>query len=203
MFETPSLPEETIHYACLGRPNWRERSSWSPSDQSHHNVIYSSVVTRPAAQNIVYWIQFSSADFLSTRFYLFLAALNCLSFQVLSCLLSMSQTYPNYVLCFCVISKSTRKGQSLGLNQKPYCEAIVLTIKRRVPSKNMLTDKKYIFSSFLRNSNHDNDLVISHYLYAHFSFSFFHIYKANKRIHRDNNKYQMQWQHQIYSLLRA
>ncbi|XP_072226868.1 uncharacterized protein [Leuresthes tenuis] len=53
MFETPSLPEETIHYACLGRPNWRERPSWSPSDQSHHNVIYSSVVTRAAAQNIV------------------------------------------------------------------------------------------------------------------------------------------------------
>ncbi|KAM9738195.1 uncharacterized protein ACNS7B_013620 [Menidia menidia] len=53
VLETSSLPEETIHYAVLGRPNWRDRTNWSPSDQSHH-VIYSSVMTRPATQNTVY-----------------------------------------------------------------------------------------------------------------------------------------------------
>ncbi|TDH03671.1 hypothetical protein EPR50_G00144480 [Perca flavescens] len=48
--ESPSLPEETIHYASLGRQNWRERPSRPPPDQNHHDVIYSSVITRPAAQ---------------------------------------------------------------------------------------------------------------------------------------------------------
>ncbi|XP_030596956.1 uncharacterized protein LOC115788157 [Archocentrus centrarchus] len=48
--ETPSLQGEMIHYASLGRQNWRERPSRSPPDQSHHSVIYSSVITRPAAR---------------------------------------------------------------------------------------------------------------------------------------------------------
>nr|XP_020443219.1 uncharacterized protein LOC109952469 isoform X1 [Monopterus albus] len=46
VFESLSVPEETIHYASLGRHNWRERPSRTPLDS---NVIYSSVVTRPAA----------------------------------------------------------------------------------------------------------------------------------------------------------
>ncbi|XP_051246876.1 uncharacterized protein LOC127358042 isoform X2 [Dicentrarchus labrax] len=49
-YESPSLPEETIHYASLGRQNWKERPSRTPPDQNHHNVIYSSVITRPAAK---------------------------------------------------------------------------------------------------------------------------------------------------------
>ncbi|XP_078123210.1 uncharacterized protein LOC144528482 isoform X1 [Sander vitreus] len=48
--ESPSLPEETIHYASLGRQNWRERPSRPTLDQNHHDVIYSSVITRPAAK---------------------------------------------------------------------------------------------------------------------------------------------------------
>ncbi|XP_008302381.1 uncharacterized protein LOC103374123 [Stegastes partitus] len=48
--ESPSPPEETIHYASLGRQNWRERPSRTPPDQSPHSVIYSSVITRPAAR---------------------------------------------------------------------------------------------------------------------------------------------------------
>ncbi|XP_032375745.1 uncharacterized protein LOC116691930 [Etheostoma spectabile] len=48
--DSPSPPEETIHYASLGRQNWRERPSRPPPDQDHHNVIYSSVITRPAAK---------------------------------------------------------------------------------------------------------------------------------------------------------
>ncbi|XP_074543498.1 uncharacterized protein LOC141803401 [Halichoeres trimaculatus] len=47
---SPPLPEQTIHYASLGRQNWRERPSRTPPDQNHHNVIYSSVITRPAAR---------------------------------------------------------------------------------------------------------------------------------------------------------
>ncbi|XP_076610224.1 uncharacterized protein LOC143335012 isoform X2 [Chaetodon auriga] len=50
VYESPSLPEETIHYASLGRQNWRERPCRTPPDQSHHRVIYSSVITRPAAK---------------------------------------------------------------------------------------------------------------------------------------------------------
>ncbi|XP_044192087.1 uncharacterized protein LOC122970051 [Thunnus albacares] len=50
-FESPSPAEETIHYASLGRQNWRERPSRSPQHQNHHNVIYSSVITRPAANS--------------------------------------------------------------------------------------------------------------------------------------------------------
>ncbi|KAM6974465.1 uncharacterized protein LKV04_016112 [Tautogolabrus adspersus] len=42
--------EETIHYASLGRQNWRERPCRTPPDQNLHNVIYSSVVTKPAAR---------------------------------------------------------------------------------------------------------------------------------------------------------
>ncbi|XP_047461410.1 uncharacterized protein LOC125020160 isoform X2 [Mugil cephalus] len=38
--------EETIHYASLGRHNWRERPSRTPPDQNHHSVIYSSIITR-------------------------------------------------------------------------------------------------------------------------------------------------------------
>ncbi|XP_034560084.1 uncharacterized protein LOC117827594 [Notolabrus celidotus] len=50
--ESPPLPppEETIHYASLGRQNWRERPCRTPPDQNNHNVIYSSVITRPAAR---------------------------------------------------------------------------------------------------------------------------------------------------------
>ncbi|XP_063325262.1 uncharacterized protein LOC134624454 isoform X3 [Pelmatolapia mariae] len=48
--ETPPLCGETIHYASLGRQNWRERPSRSPPEQSHHSVIYSSVISRPAAR---------------------------------------------------------------------------------------------------------------------------------------------------------
>ncbi|XP_029299394.1 uncharacterized protein LOC115015907 isoform X2 [Cottoperca gobio] len=50
VYESPSLAEETIHYASLGRQNWRERPSRTPPDQSDHNVIYSSVITGPAAK---------------------------------------------------------------------------------------------------------------------------------------------------------
>ncbi|XP_044028508.1 uncharacterized protein LOC122864857 isoform X2 [Siniperca chuatsi] len=50
VYVSASLPEETIHYASLGRQNWRERPSKTPPDQSHHDVIYSSVITRPAAR---------------------------------------------------------------------------------------------------------------------------------------------------------
>ncbi|XP_030266113.1 uncharacterized protein LOC115577247 isoform X5 [Sparus aurata] len=49
-YESPSVPEETIHYASLGRQNWRERPSRTPPDQDHHRVIYSSVITRTAAK---------------------------------------------------------------------------------------------------------------------------------------------------------
>ncbi|XP_034401414.1 uncharacterized protein LOC117739230 [Cyclopterus lumpus] len=54
--ESPTLPEEAIHYASLGRQNWRERPSRTPPDQNQdqdqdqQHVIYSSVVTRPAAK---------------------------------------------------------------------------------------------------------------------------------------------------------
>ncbi|XP_068432093.1 uncharacterized protein [Clinocottus analis] len=56
--ESPILPEEAIHYASLGRHNWRERPCRTPPDQNQnsdqnqdqHHVIYSSVVTRPAAK---------------------------------------------------------------------------------------------------------------------------------------------------------
>ncbi|XP_022613146.1 uncharacterized protein LOC111230635 isoform X6 [Seriola dumerili] len=48
--ESPSLPEETIHYASLGHQNWRERPSRTPPDQDLHHVIYSSVITRPAVK---------------------------------------------------------------------------------------------------------------------------------------------------------
>ncbi|XP_074468519.1 uncharacterized protein LOC141753819 isoform X2 [Sebastes fasciatus] len=48
--KNPSLPEETIHYASLGRQNWRERPGRTPPDQNCHDVIYSSVITRPAAK---------------------------------------------------------------------------------------------------------------------------------------------------------
>ncbi|XP_020562623.1 uncharacterized protein LOC105355020 isoform X3 [Oryzias latipes] len=44
-----SLPEEDIHYASLGRPTWRERPVWTPTNQSQ--VIYSSIITRPAAED--------------------------------------------------------------------------------------------------------------------------------------------------------
>ncbi|KAM8767297.1 uncharacterized protein AB9X84_006210 isoform 1-T1 [Acanthopagrus schlegelii] len=50
LYESPSVPEETIHYASLGRQNWRERPSRTPPDQDHHRVIYSSVITRAAAK---------------------------------------------------------------------------------------------------------------------------------------------------------
>ncbi|XP_041664863.1 uncharacterized protein LOC121523871 isoform X2 [Cheilinus undulatus] len=43
-------PEETIHYASLGRQNWKERPCRTSPDQNHHRVIYSSVITRPAAR---------------------------------------------------------------------------------------------------------------------------------------------------------
>ncbi|XP_054462609.1 uncharacterized protein LOC129097729 [Anoplopoma fimbria] len=46
--ESPALVEETIHYASLGRQNWRERPGRTPADQDQDHVIYSSVVTRPA-----------------------------------------------------------------------------------------------------------------------------------------------------------
>ncbi|CAJ1082873.1 hypothetical protein GBF38_010630 [Xyrichtys novacula] len=48
--ENLPLPEETIHYASLGRQNWRDRPCRTPPDQNQHNVIYSSVITRPAAR---------------------------------------------------------------------------------------------------------------------------------------------------------
>ncbi|XP_071357334.1 uncharacterized protein [Trachinotus anak] len=48
--ESPSLPEDTIHYASLGHQNWRERPSRTPPDQDQHHVIYSSVITRPAVK---------------------------------------------------------------------------------------------------------------------------------------------------------
>ncbi|XP_042362797.1 uncharacterized protein LOC121958018 isoform X2 [Plectropomus leopardus] len=55
-YESPSLPEETIHYASLGRQNWRDRACRdrpcrTPPDQDHHDVIYSSVITRPAKKH--------------------------------------------------------------------------------------------------------------------------------------------------------
>ncbi|XP_068592970.1 uncharacterized protein [Cebidichthys violaceus] len=50
VYESPTPPEETIHYASLGRQNWRERPGRTPPDQDRHHVIYSSVVTRPAKQ---------------------------------------------------------------------------------------------------------------------------------------------------------
>ncbi|KAI3358241.1 hypothetical protein L3Q82_003235 [Scortum barcoo] len=50
LYESPSVPEETIHYASLGRHNWRERPCRTQPDQNLHNVIYSSVITRPAAK---------------------------------------------------------------------------------------------------------------------------------------------------------
>ncbi|XP_036001778.1 uncharacterized protein LOC118565457 [Fundulus heteroclitus] len=51
VFERPSLPDETIHYASLGRQSWSQRSSCSPPDQSGSNVVYSSVITRPAPKH--------------------------------------------------------------------------------------------------------------------------------------------------------
>ncbi|KAM4549517.1 uncharacterized protein V3H82_018756 [Fundulus diaphanus] len=51
VFERPSLPDETIHYASLGRQSWSQRPSCSPPDQSGSNVVYSSVITRPAAKH--------------------------------------------------------------------------------------------------------------------------------------------------------
>ncbi|KAL7381596.1 hypothetical protein ABVT39_008318 [Epinephelus coioides] len=51
VYENPSLPEEMIHYASLGRQNWKERPSRTPPDQDQHDVIYSSVITRPAAKH--------------------------------------------------------------------------------------------------------------------------------------------------------
>ncbi|GAA6232597.1 uncharacterized protein LOC121191596 isoform X3 [Lates japonicus] len=48
--ESPTLPEETIHYASLGHQNWRERPSRTPPDQDQNHVIYSSVITRPAVK---------------------------------------------------------------------------------------------------------------------------------------------------------
>ncbi|KAF7210765.1 uncharacterized protein [Nothobranchius furzeri] len=50
-FERPSQLEETIHYASLGRQNWKQRPNSPPPDQNHNQVIYSSIVTRPAARN--------------------------------------------------------------------------------------------------------------------------------------------------------
>lgn len=50
VYEGPCLPEETIHYASLGRQNWRERPGRTPPDQNHHHIIYSSVITRPDAK---------------------------------------------------------------------------------------------------------------------------------------------------------
>ncbi|KAK2920624.1 hypothetical protein Q8A73_000109 [Channa argus] len=49
VFEGPSLLEETIRYASLGRQNWRERPSKTPPNRDHQDIIYSSVITRPAA----------------------------------------------------------------------------------------------------------------------------------------------------------
>ncbi|XP_039977072.1 uncharacterized protein LOC120786066 isoform X2 [Xiphias gladius] len=46
--ESPSPPEETIHYASLGRQSWRERPGRTPPDRDRRHVIYSSVITRPA-----------------------------------------------------------------------------------------------------------------------------------------------------------
>ncbi|KAM9839055.1 uncharacterized protein ACBR49_017720 [Aulostomus maculatus] len=48
-FKVPP-PADTIYYASLGRQNWRERPSRTPPDADHHDVIYSSVITRPAAK---------------------------------------------------------------------------------------------------------------------------------------------------------
>ncbi|XP_060915344.1 uncharacterized protein LOC132990884 isoform X2 [Labrus mixtus] len=42
--------DETIHYASLGRQNWRERPCRTPPDQNLNNIIYSSVVTKPTAR---------------------------------------------------------------------------------------------------------------------------------------------------------
>ncbi|XP_029918944.1 uncharacterized protein LOC115367380 isoform X2 [Myripristis murdjan] len=50
VFESPCSAVESIHYASLGRHNWRERPSRTPPEPSRHNVIYSSVITRPAAK---------------------------------------------------------------------------------------------------------------------------------------------------------
>nr|XP_046273844.1 uncharacterized protein LOC124074707 isoform X2 [Scatophagus argus] len=49
-YESASPPEDTVHYASLGRQNWRERPCRTLPDQNHHHVIYSSVITRPAAK---------------------------------------------------------------------------------------------------------------------------------------------------------
>ncbi|XP_028276010.1 uncharacterized protein LOC114445251 [Parambassis ranga] len=43
--ENLSPQDETIHYASLGRQNWRDRPSRTPPDQNQA-VIYSSVITR-------------------------------------------------------------------------------------------------------------------------------------------------------------
>ncbi|XP_014862742.1 PREDICTED: uncharacterized protein LOC106929979 [Poecilia mexicana] len=51
VFKRPSLQDDTIHYASLGRQSWSQRPSWSPPDQSSSNVVYSSVITRPAAKH--------------------------------------------------------------------------------------------------------------------------------------------------------
>ncbi|XP_071764191.1 uncharacterized protein LOC139918670 isoform X2 [Centroberyx gerrardi] len=46
----PEVPaEESIHYASLGRQNWRERHTRTQPEQNH-SVIYSSVITRPAGK---------------------------------------------------------------------------------------------------------------------------------------------------------
>ncbi|KAM9385296.1 uncharacterized protein KZ484_006861 [Pholidichthys leucotaenia] len=47
VFESLPPMEETIHYASLGRQNWRERPSRTPPDQNHHSVVYSSIITKP------------------------------------------------------------------------------------------------------------------------------------------------------------
>ncbi|KAM7384872.1 hypothetical protein PAMA_011976 [Pampus argenteus] len=71
--ESSSPPEETIHYASLGRENWRERPSRTP-DQNHHSVIYSSVFTRPAAngkqKHTQTWHHFSLRNSSKPRIYL-------------------------------------------------------------------------------------------------------------------------------------
>ncbi|XP_030002496.1 uncharacterized protein LOC115427897 [Sphaeramia orbicularis] len=43
--ESPGPEEELIHYASLGRPDWKKRPGRGPADPDH-SVIYSSVVTR-------------------------------------------------------------------------------------------------------------------------------------------------------------
>ncbi|XP_015259955.1 PREDICTED: uncharacterized protein LOC107104473 [Cyprinodon variegatus] len=51
VFERPTLPDETIHYASLGRQSWSQRPSWLLDQSGSNNVVYSSVITRPGAKN--------------------------------------------------------------------------------------------------------------------------------------------------------